>query len=136
MAEPRPRSPEPAGTFYMLKKEISPKDLKPSEKPAFNATIAKYNNTVGSEFKVIPGPAGPEHDAFKFVYAENYKNGKAAMIPKRLLDSHFVKEKGHTTEERGTALGKRKKRNRTMRKKHRRSRKHGRKSRKHHRRRH
>jgi hypothetical protein len=133
MAEPRPRTPEPAGTFYMLKKEISPKDLKPSEKPAFNSTIAKYNNTVGSEFKVIPGPPGPEHDAFKFVYAENYKNGKAAMIPKRLLDSHFVKEKGHTTEERGTALGKRKK---TMRRKHRRYRKHGRKSRKHHRRRH
>ena len=129
MAEPRPprpEEPEPAGTFYMLKKKVSPKDLKPGEKAAFNATIAKHNNKVGTEFKVIPGPA---HEASEFVYAENYKNGKAAMIPKRLLDSHFVKEEGHTTERRGTALGKRK---RTMRKKHRRSRK----SRKHHRRRH
>jgi hypothetical protein len=129
MAEPRPPSPEPAGTFYMLEKKVSPKDLKPGEKAAFNATIAKHNNTVGSEFKVIPGPA---HEASEFVYAENYKNGKAAMIPKRLLDSHFVKEEGHTTERRGTALGKINKRRRTMRKKHRRSRK----SRKHHRRRH
>jgi hypothetical protein len=130
MAEPRPPrppSPEPAGTFYMLKKKVSPKDLKPSEKPAFNATMAKHNNTVGAEFKVIPGP---ETEASEFVYAENDKNGKAAMIPKRLLDSHFIKEKGHTTERRGTALGKRKKRTRTMRtKKHRR--KHHRRSRKH-----
>ena len=132
MAEPRPPrppSPEPAGTFYMLKKKVSPKDLKPSEKPAFNATMAKHNNTVGAEFKVIPGP---ETEASEFVYAENDKNGKAAMIPKRLLNSHFIKEEGHTTERRGTALGKRNKRKRTMRKKHRRSRK----SRKHHRRRH
>ena len=127
MAEPRPPSPEPAGTFYMLKKKVSPKDLKPGEKPAFNATMAKHNNTVGAEFKVIPGP---ETEASEFVYAENDKNGKAAMIPKRLLDSHFIKEKGHTTERRGTALGKRKKRTRTMRTKkhrrrsHRRSRKH------------
>jgi len=125
----------PSGTFYMLEKKITANELKPGEKAAFNATIAKHNNTVGTEFEVIPGPAS---EASEFVYAENYKNGKAAMIPKRLLDSHFVKEKGHTTETRGTALGKRKrkKRNRTMRKKHRRSRKHGRKSRKHHRGRH
>jgi hypothetical protein len=129
MAEPRPPSPEPAGTIYMLKKKVSPKDLKPSEKPAFNATMAKHNNTVGTILKVIPGPAS---EASEFVYAENDKNGKAAMIPKRLLNSHFIKEEGHTTERRGTALGKRNKRKRTMRKKHRRSRK----SRKHHRRRH
>ena len=129
MAQPRPKSPEPVGTFYILKKEITLNDLKPDEKPAFNATIAKHNNTVGTEFEVIPGPAS---EASKFVYAENYKKGKAAMIPKRLLNSHFEKETGHTTERRGTALGKRNKRKRTMRKKHRRSRK----SRKHHRRRH
>ena len=133
MAEPRPPSPEPAGTFYILEKKITANELKPGEKAAFNATIAKHNNTVGTEFKVIPGPAS---EASKFAYAENYKNGKAAMIPKRLLNSHFVKEEGHTTETKGTALGKRKKRNRTMRRKHgRKSRKHGRKSRKHHRRR-
>jgi hypothetical protein len=135
MAEPRPprpEEPEPAGTFYMLKKKVSPKDLKPGEKAAFNATIAKHNNKVGTEFKVIPGP---ESEASEFVYAENYKNGKAAMIPKRILDSHFIKETGHTTERKGTALGKRKKRNRTMRTKkhHRRShRRSRRRSRKHH----
>ena len=129
MTEPRPPSPEPAGTFYILKKKVSPNVLKPGEKAAFNATMAKHNNTVGDEFKVIPGPAS---EASEFVYAENDKNGKAAMIPKRLLNSHFIKEEGHTTERRGTALGKRNKRKRTMRKKHRRSRK----SRKHHLRRH
>ena len=113
MAQPRPPNPEPPSVVYAYAKKITKDDI--NEIAVF--TEAGVNRNM--------------------VYAETL-DGKhhSVFMPKKILQTHFKKEAGHTTEERGTALGKRRKgnrKNKTMRKK---SRRHGRKSRKHHRRRH
>lgn len=143
MAEPRPPRPprpDPPSVVYEYTKKITKGDIKEINKELSDheqRTIAKtftsQHYKLGKEIAVFT-EAGVNRN---LVYAETL-DGKhhSVFMPKKILQTHFKKEAGHTTEERGTALGKRRKgnrKNKTMRKK---SRRHGRKSRKHHRRRH
>ena len=140
MAQPRPPNPEPPSVVYAYAKKITKddineinKELSAHEQRTIAKTFTSQRYKLGKEIAVFT-EAGVNRN---MVYAETL-DGKhhSVFMPKKILQTHFKKEAGHTTEERGTALGKRRKgnrKNKTMRKK---SRRHGRKSRKHHRRRH
>ena len=129
MAEPQPPTPpnpEPPSIVYEYTKKITKSDVKKinkelsgMEQRTIDKTFLSRRYKLGKEIKVFED-AGVHRN---MVYAETL-DGKphSVYMPKKILQTHFKKEDGHTTQERGTALGKRKKGIRTMRKKHRKSR--------------
>ena len=136
MAQPRPPTPpapDPPSVVYEYTKKITKGDVKEINKElsahehrTIDKTFLSHHYKLGKEIEVFTD-AGVRGN---MVYAETLDGKRhSVFMPKKILQTHFKKEAGHTTEERGTALGKRKKRNRTMRKKSRRSRRHGRRSR-------
>ena len=124
MAEPRPKRlpspprPDAPSVAYLYTKKISPKiiaELPAHEKKNIERTFLDGNYKLGTEIEVFMSEIGSNKN---LVYAETKQaNPQPVFLPKRVLETHFTKEKGHTTQEKGRALGK------TMRRKHRKSRK-------------
>ena len=136
MEQPRPPAPDPPSVVYEYTKKITKNDVKEINKElsgleqrTIDKTFLSHHYKLGKEISVFTDTGVNRN----MVHAETL-DGKhhSVIMPKKILQTHFKKEDGHTTEEKGTALGKRRKgnkKNKTMRRKHRRSRRHGRMSR-------